>query len=105
MKKEDLLNALKKLKLVGNDVGEDKGSDVADVPPDLVNLQKDAKGPLEGFIVFYVNVGQMTPHTAEKHLKRTMESYSRILERMPEQYAAIWVPCRARETSVEVIHF
>jgi hypothetical protein len=102
----DLMNVLKKFKLVTDDLpcGASQ-EDVAEGPPDLVSLQKDAKGPLEGFLIFYVNVGQMPACNVEKYLRRTMESYKKVIERIPEKYAALWIPCRVRETAVEVVHF
>lgn len=105
--KTDFMNILKKLKLVADETNEvpDLKEEVADAPPDLVSLQKDAKGPLEGFIVFYVNVGQMPACNVEKYLRRTMKSYKKVLDRIPEKYAALWIPCRARENSVEVVSF
>lgn len=111
------MNVLKKLNLASDEVPCKKPQEesqesvgrtqeeVANKPPDLVSLQKNAKGPIEGLLVFYVNVGQMPSCNVEKYLQRTMESYKKVIERIPEKYAALWVPCRTRETTIEIVSF
>ena len=60
---------------------------------------------INGFIVFYINIGQLPFEKVEEHLKRAKQSYSKFAERIPENHALLWIPCRTRETSIEIIKF
>lgn len=71
---------------------------------DLV-LLNEANGPIEGMIVFYVEIGQMPPASVTKYLQKVKASYELLLTRLPDKYAVIFVPRRVQPSSVEVIRF
>lgn len=72
---------------------------------DNLVLLNEANGPIEGLIVFYVEVGQMPPASISKYLQRVRANYELLLARLPDKYAVIFVPRRVQPSSVEVIRF
>jgi hypothetical protein len=91
-----------------NESGESEAPDLEEKAcesSDNLVLLNEANGPIEGLIVFYIEVGQMPPQSITKHLQRARASYELLLARLPDKYAVIFVPRRVQPSSVEIIRF
>lgn len=59
--------------------------------------------PMEGIMVFYVNVGDRGFAEAEAYLFEFDRRYCIVLEGLPENYKLMYVPVRSQPTRLELI--
>lgn len=60
---------------------------------------------LEGILVFYIDVGQLSPEKAEAFIESMKDRVRDIRDRMPSTWETLWLPIRAGSTKIEVIRF
>ena len=70
-------------------------------------LDKQEKIEIEGLLVFYINVGTLSPPRAEAFVKRFEECLVSRNDtwKLPDTVGTIWVPTRAEPTRVDYIAF
>ena len=60
---------------------------------------------LQGILVFYIDVGQLSPVKAEAFIERMKDRVKEIGDRMPSTWETLWLPIRTGNTKIEVIRF
>lgn len=58
---------------------------------------------VDGWVVFYIDVGQLPPAKAEAFVERMKDSMKDV--RLPSNFDAVWIPRRNQPTYVEVVKF
>jgi hypothetical protein len=61
--------------------------------------------PLKGIVIFYIDVGNCNLSNAKKLISETKDDIKDILDRIPEQYAVLWLPRRNQPSAIEIMRF
>lgn len=71
---------------------------------EVVNFHPDDQ--LDGILVFYIDVGSLSPVKAEALVDRMRIKLTEgVINRMPSNWTTMWIPVREQGTSVEAIRF
>jgi len=66
----------------------------------------NSDNPIDGLLVFYINVGQLPFDKAEALIETSKERVKPVTDRVPDNYGILWFPVTTpTETGVELIEF
>ena len=65
----------------------------------------DKQPTVKGLLIFYINIGTLTPSQAEAMIGRMKDKIHKLIDRLPEGWEAMWMPVRRGNTRVEKIEF
>ena len=107
MKWRDLLKVEERRKVVAlcQQVWQDMWENYPDIMRETIPDYIPKEEELKGLVVMYVNVGNLAPHEAEKHIDKVKASCKQ-LKNIPLDYGIMWLPVRGNEQNkVELIKF
>ncbi len=68
---------------------------------EMVDAEKEV--PLKGVVVFYIDVGQLSPTKCEEFIDRMKKKAN--LDRWPKEYESMWISTRTGGSRIEKIDF
>lgn len=56
---------------------------------------------MRGMIIFYINVGQLSPKMADKFIEKIKQDNAEVIGRIPPDWGVVYLPVRNEPTRVE----
>ena len=60
---------------------------------------------LKGLLIFYINVGNLSPGNAEDMIDFMKDKMRRITDRLPKDWEEVWIPIKQGDTRIEKVTF